>query len=58
MKALSYRHQNTSRLLATMTLGLLVTCLMATSLSGQERWLAQSHYGLMFHYEAFNIHSP
>ena len=57
MKALSYRHQNTSRLLATMTLGLLVTCLMATSLSGQERWLAQSHYGLMFHYEAFKSHS-
>ena len=57
MKALTYRHQNTSRLLATMTLGLLVTCVMATSLSGQERWLAQSHYGLMFHYEAFKSHS-
>jgi len=57
MKALSYRHQNMSRLLANIALGLFVTCGMATSVSGQERWLAQSHYGLMFHYEAFKNHS-
>ena len=40
-----------------MTLSLLLTCVMVTSASGQERWLAQSRYGLMFHYEAFKNHS-
>ena len=33
----------------------LVFCVQAES---NERWLAKSGYGLMFHYEAFKNHTP
>ncbi len=32
--------------------------LTAAPLAGQQRWLAEADYGLMFHYEAFKNHSP
>ena len=57
MMIFSNRQQKTYRLLTCMALGLFATYTMATSVSGQERWLAQSNYGLMFHYEAFKNHS-
>ena len=31
---------------------------MSPQLSGQERWLEKTGFGLMFHYEAFREHSP
>ena len=57
MMIFSNRQQKTYRLLTCMALGLFATYTMATSVFGQERWLAQSNYGLMFHYEAFKNHS-
>ena len=33
----------------------LVSC---SQLQGQDRWLAKTGFGLMFHYEAFSDHSP
>ena len=39
-------------------LGVILQMVMSPQLSGQERWLEKTGFGLMFHYEAFREHSP
>ncbi len=46
--------KNTHRLIIFATLSLLATNTMAA----EKRWLQNSGFGLMFHYEAFRSHSP
>lgn len=39
-------------------LAIVIFSTISAQASGEERWLQQSGYGLMFHYEAFRNHTP